>query len=72
MFMPGYKRPAATAEYDWRTQKARMHLIGKRPDPEKRKAEFVARTDTANRFRMAEEAKARGASKQEIRLILEA
>ena len=72
MFMPGYRRPAAVQEYDWRTQKARMKLIGKRPDAAKRQADDAARADTQTRFRMAEEAQARGASKEEIRLILEA
>jgi len=73
MLMPGYKTVSDPAEeWDWKAEKAKMHLIGKRPEPAKIKADLEARRETQGRFRMAEEAKARGASAEEIRLIMEA
>lgn len=72
MLMPGYKASAIPEEWDWRTQKAMMNLIGKRPDPVKRKRDIAARASTQDRFRQADAARKRGATKEEIRLILEA
>lgn len=72
MFLPGYESPAVSQEWDWRAEKAKMQLIGKRPERAKILADAAAQADTKNRFRMAQEAKARGATAQEIRLIMEA
>jgi hypothetical protein len=73
MFMPGHKSaPAVADDYDWRTEKAKLNLIGKARTLSERQADAAAQADTRDRFRMAQEAKARGASQQEIRLILEA
>jgi hypothetical protein len=71
MFMPGYQGPGP-GDWDWRTQKQLMNLVGKKPDPVQRRADLEAQTDTRNRFEMAAEAKKRGATALEIRLILEA
>jgi hypothetical protein len=74
MLMPDYEAeaPDPAAGWNWQAEKANMRLINVRPDPVKRKAEMAAVADTRNRFQMAKEAKARGATPQEIRLILEA
>ena len=74
MLMPGYEASKSdpAAEWDWKAEKSKMQLIGKRPDKAQIKAETEARKSTQDRFRMAEEAKARGASALEIRLIMEA
>jgi hypothetical protein len=73
MLMPGYKVTSEpTQDWDWRTQKERMKLIGKRPEPAKIKADLEARRETQTRFQMAEAAKERGATAEEIRLIMEA
>lgn len=75
MFMPGYSSVSDPDEYDWRTERTKMNLIGKR-DPQKRRedalAEAAIQASTKDRFRQAEEAKQRGASREEIRLIMEA
>ena len=72
MLMPGYTFESKPEEYDWRTQKTLMNLVGKRADPEKVRADLAARRDTQSRFAMAEAAKRRKATPEEIRLILEA
>lgn len=72
MFLPGYRRPEETQEYDWKRQRELMGRIGKPPDRKKLKADTAARASTQDRFRQAEAAKKRGATRQEIRLILEA
>ena len=72
MLMPGYTFESKSEEYDWRTQKTLMNLVGKRADPEKVRADLAARRDTQSRFAMAEAAKRRKATPEEIRLILEA
>lgn len=71
MFLPGYRTPAP-GEYDWRLQKQLMNLVGQQRDPAERKADMQAQQDTRNRFEMAAQAKKRGATPLEIRLILEA
>ena len=71
MFLPGYKPPAPKREFDWKTQKELMKRVGKRPDKPQRKAEAEALASTRDRFRQADEAKKRGASREEIRLIME-
>jgi hypothetical protein len=72
MFMPGWQPPQSRREYDWQTQKALMNRIGKRSDRKKRAAEAEAQASTKDRFRQVEEARKRGASREEIRLIMEA
>lgn len=73
MLTPGFRPPVSSLEeYDWRTEKTKMGLIGKRPDPVKLKAQAVARADTHDRFRQAAEAVKRGATREEIRLLMEA
>lgn len=72
MLLPGYRVSLIQRDWDWRAEKAKMKLIGKRPEPAKLRADAEASRDTKNRFRMAEEAKGRGATAEEIRLILEA
>ena len=71
MFMPGYRAPAAP-EYDWRAQKQMLQLVGKRPDPVQIQEDREAQQSTLDRFRQADEARQRGASREEIRLIMEA
>ena len=70
MFLSGYQAPKR--EFDWQTQKELMKRVGKRPDKTQRKAEAEALASTRDRFRQADEAKKRGASREEIRLIMEA
>ena len=53
MLMPGYTFESKPEEYDWRTQKTLMNLVGKRADPEKVRADLAARRDTQSRFAMA-------------------
>jgi len=72
MLMPGYTFESKPEEYDWRTQRDLMNLVGKRPDPEKIREQTIAMRDTMGRFQMAQAAKLRGATSEEIRLILEA
>ena len=69
MFMPGYQAPES---YDWRAEKHKLSLVGKRPDAAEIKAQQQQHKATLDRFRQAAEATARGASKEEIRLIMEA
>ena len=72
MLMPGYSFEPKPEEYDWRTQRDLMNLVGKRPDPEKIREQTIAMRDTMGRFQMAQAAKLRRATSEEIRLILEA
>jgi len=73
MFLPGYKEAAADpGNYDWRKQKELLNVLAKPRGARRDPAEAEAQQDTRNRFRMAQEAKARGASREEIRLIMEA
>ena len=73
MLTPGYK-PQTDADYDWRAQKRlSLHLVEK---PESTYEDLVAAREAAqsneDRFRQAAEATRRGASAEEIRLIMEA
>jgi hypothetical protein len=73
MLMPGYQAESThDTPWDWKAEKAKMQLINKRLDPVKRRTDAEARKSTHDRFRMAEAAKQRGATSEEIRLILEA
>jgi hypothetical protein len=60
------------SEYDWQAEKKKLTLVGRKPDPEKRRAHDEALLSTRDRFRQAAEATKRGASREEIRLIMEA
>ena len=73
MLIPGYK-PQAETDYDWQAQKRlSLHLV-KKPDatPEVQAAAVEAARSNEDRFRQAAEATRRGASAEEIRLIMEA
>ena len=73
MLMPGYRAPEPALEaWDWQAQKELMNSVGKPPDPTKVREELAARRSTQDRFQMARDAKARKATTEEIRLILEA
>ena len=74
MLTPGYKPSVEVGEYDWKTQKRlSLHLVEKpEPKPEERAAAIEAARSNDDRFRQAQEATRRGASAEEIRLIMEA
>jgi hypothetical protein len=78
MFMPGYqaKGNPTGKDYDWELQKAVLKNKAKRQDKARMRADAIAeesaRAGTKDRFRQAKEAAERGASRAEIRLIMEA
>ncbi len=69
MWMPGYKE----SEFDWRKSKAdMMAAFGKaEKTPDQIKADQAARADFSDRRRQALEAQARGASREEIKALME-
>jgi len=70
MFRADYREPEAA--YNWQLEKKKMTLVNKRPDPAHLKSQHEATASTQDRFRQAHEATQRGASRDEIRLLMEA
>lgn len=68
MFMPDYVPP----KYDWRSEQKKFRLIGRKPQShEERRANQELISSFKERAQRMDEARARGASSQELQAIME-